>query len=99
VPTETPAPTATATSTPSATPTVTATPSVPPTPTDTPVQCTGDCDGGGTVSISELILSVNISLGATSASACPAVDRDHSGTVTIDELIAAVTNAANGCPR
>ena len=96
VPTETPMPTATAT--PSPTPTVTATPSVTPTPTETPVPCTGDCDGDGSVSISELILAVNISLGATPASACAAIDRDHGGTVTIDELIAAVNNAAAGCP-
>jgi hypothetical protein len=97
--TETPLPTDTATATPTATstPTATATPSVSPTPSPTPPLCTGDCDGGDAVSINELIVAVNISLGSSSASACLAVDRDDSGTVTIDELIAAVGNALNGC--
>jgi len=50
------------------------------------------------VSINELILAVNISSGSAQLSACPAADRNRDGTVTIDELIAAVNNAANGCP-
>jgi Ca2+-binding EF-hand superfamily protein len=64
----------------------------------TAVPCTGDCDGDGAVSINELVLAVNISLGAPPLSACRAIDRNQSGTVTIDELVAAVNSAANGCP-
>jgi hypothetical protein len=36
--------------------------------------CTGDCDGGGTVSIDELIQGVNIALGTASVFACRAFD-------------------------
>jgi hypothetical protein len=50
------------------------------------------------VSIGELILAVDISLGSAPPSACPGVDRNGDGHVTIDELIAAVGNALNGCP-
>jgi hypothetical protein len=98
IPTDTPTPTATATSTPSASPSITPTPSPLPTATATPPACAGDCDGNGEVSISELILAVNISVAGTSLDECRAVDRDGSGAVTIDELIVAVRNALNGCP-
>ena len=50
------------------------------------------------VSIGELILAVDISLGSAPTTACPAVDRNGDGLVTIDELIAAVGNALDGCP-
>jgi len=61
-------------------------------------QCVGDCSGSGAVSISNLILGVNISLGASPISVCPAFDPDGGGTVTIAELIQAVNNALGGCP-
>jgi hypothetical protein len=105
--TATPTPTVTATVTASAThtataspvdtPTGTATPSVSPSPSPTPAPCVGDCDHDRMVSISELILAVDISLGSAPSSACPAVDRNGDGIVTIDELIAAVGNALGGC--
>ena len=60
--------------------------------------CVGDCDGGGSVEINELVVGVNIALSMAQASACPAFDADDSGTVTIDELIAAVNNALRACP-
>ena len=53
----------------------------------------GDCDGDGRVTIDELILGVNIALGAQPVTACPAFDTDFSGNVSIDELIAAVNVA------
>jgi hypothetical protein len=56
----------------------------------------GDCDGDGDVTINELILGVNISLGVLPVTACPAFDTDASGGVSIDELIAAVNAALNG---
>jgi cysteine-rich repeat protein len=61
-------------------------------------QCTGDCNGDGTVAINELITGVNIALGSTPVSSCPSFDVSGDGTVAINELIAAVNNALNGCP-
>jgi hypothetical protein len=66
----------------------------PPTPS-----CVGDCDGDGEVSIGELILGVNISLGNQQISACPAFDANGDGGVGINELIQAVNNALEGCPE
>lgn len=60
--------------------------------------CVGDCNGDGTVTISELITGVNIALGSAVVGACAAVDRNRDGGASIDELIAAVTNALGGCP-
>ncbi len=93
--TETATPTATRTAT--ASPIDTATPSVSPSPSPTAVSCVGDCDHDRAVSIGELILAVDISLGSAPTSACLAVDRNRDGQVTIDELIAAVANALDGC--
>lgn len=59
--------------------------------------CTGDCDASGDVGINELIVGVNITLGATAIDACPSFDADSSGDVAINELIAAVGNALDGC--
>src|ERR1700687_4033659 len=61
-------------------------------------QCVGDCDGGGEVTINELILGVNIALGSVPLANCSALDADGSGDVTINELISAVNNALTGCP-
>jgi len=60
--------------------------------------CTGDCDGGGLVTIAELIQGVAMALGNAAVSLCPAIDADGSGNVTIDELVAAVGAALDGCP-
>ncbi len=68
-----------------------------PTPTATPAPaCAGDCDGDGGVAINELILAVNIALGAPVAG-CPAIDTNGDGEVAINELIAAVGRALSGC--
>lgn len=61
-------------------------------------QCSGDCDGDSSVSISELIRGVNIALGQQSVDACPAFDGNTDGSVTINELIRAVNAALSGCP-
>lgn len=60
--------------------------------------CAGDCDGGASVSVAELIQGVRISLGETAVEQCPAFDGDGDGTVRIAELIRAVSAALNGCP-
>lgn len=65
--------------------------------TVSPTHCIGDCDGGGSVSIDELIRGVNMSLADSQASSCAAFDVDGSGAVTIEELIQAVNAALNGC--
>jgi hypothetical protein len=63
-----------------------------------PPACLGDCDGGGTVTINELITGVNVALGTLQLAQCPAFNRNYDGRVTIDELVAAVSNALGRCP-
>lgn len=60
--------------------------------------CSADCDGSGTVGISELVTCVNIALGGVPLSTCTACDPDNSGTVGISELILAVNAALTTCP-
>jgi hypothetical protein len=81
--------------TPTPTATIFASPTPTPTPSPTPHDgaTVGDCDGGGSVTINELITMVSIALGSSPLSMCPNADADASGNVTIAELIAAV-NAA-----
>lgn len=59
--------------------------------------CVGDCNGNGAVTINELILGVNISLGRTTVDRCEAVDRNGDGNVSISELITAVNASLEGC--
>ena len=59
--------------------------------------CPGDCDGGDTAGISELVTCVGLSLG-TSNSDCTACDVDQDGMVEINELILAVNASLCGCP-
>ena len=49
------------------------------------------------VGINELIRGVNIALGNTPATDCPAFDVNGDSQVTITELIQAVGNALDGC--
>jgi hypothetical protein len=62
------------------------------------VDCVGDCDASGEVTVDEIITLVNISLGGAVLSTCPAGDRDGSGEITVDEIIAAVNNSLGNCP-
>lgn len=107
-PTETPTITPTAapseTSTPTATlaidtPTEVATPT--PTATRVVASCVGDCDGGGTVGVSELVQLVGIALDTLAPDTCAAIGAGAgagAGTeVTIDLLVLAVRNAIDGC--
>ena len=59
--------------------------------------CVGDCNGGGEVTVDEIIKGVNIALGNAALDTCPLFDADGSGDVTINELIVAVNNALKGC--
>ena len=61
--------------------------------------CVGDCDGDGQVTIQELILAVEISLGESAeVTRCSAADENDDLQVTVDELVRAVDNALDGCP-
>ena len=97
--TPTPSRAATPSPTPSATPTPTPTPTVPTGATSTataPSLCVGDCDGGGIVTIDELITLVNIALGGAQPSAC-AHGVPDGAAVDIALIIQAVNNTLNGC--
>ncbi len=59
--------------------------------------CAGDCNNDDAVSISELILGVNIALGSAAVDTCPAMDGNADGMVSINELIGAVRAALDGC--
>ncbi len=85
-------------------PTETPTSTVTPTPTPGPAACTGDCNGDGDVSISELVRMTNIALGISicgdgTVAACPAGDANGDCSITVEELIRAVGNSLNGCTR
>jgi hypothetical protein len=81
------------------TPTPTTTPT--PTPTAPVVACMGDCDGGSTVTVNEVIVLVNMALGRqTQLAACahgiPPTISDPS-LVDVALIIQAVHHALNGC--
>lgn len=102
-PTAPPSDTATPLATATAPPTATGVPGTPSasasvTPTRTPGvgPCAGDCDGDGSVRVSELIAGVTLALG-TATTPCPAIDTDGDGLVSVAELIQAVNAALAGC--
>jgi trimeric autotransporter adhesin len=97
--TRTPSGAETPSATPSATPSWTPTPTVPPGATSTATAaplCVGDCDGGSTVTIGELITLVNIILGSAQPAAC-AYGIPDGATVDIALIIQAVNHALSGC--
>ncbi len=59
--------------------------------------CGGDCDGGGSVTVDEIVRGVSIALGVLPLSECTPFDLDADATVTVDELVRAVTAALQGC--
>lgn len=61
--------------------------------------CVGDCNDDGAVPINELIVGVNVALGAAPLATCAAFDRNGDGAVSIDELLAAVNSAVGVCER
>lgn len=98
--TATPSPADTRTSRPTATATPTAAASSPPTASPTggvPPACAGDCNGDGTVGVSELITGVNAVLGSAAADTCRAFDRNGDGAIEIAELIQGVNALLGGC--
>ena len=59
--------------------------------------CVGDCNGDRSVTISELVSGVGISLGSVAPTACEDFDRNGDGHVSVDELVAGVDDALRGC--
>jgi hypothetical protein len=68
-----------------------------PTPTPTTVQCAGDCNHDGQVTVNELINGVSIALGTAPLAGCSLLDTNGDATVSIDELLGAVNNLLSGC--
>jgi cytochrome c peroxidase len=62
-----------------------------------PVTCPGDCNLDGAVDVSELVTSINVSLGTSSLALCVVSDPSGDGRVTIDELVRAIGSTLNGC--
>jgi hypothetical protein len=77
-----------------------------PTPTRTPrptlapddYVCPGDCNRDRRVVITEVVTTLNITLGEAGVETCLDADVDADGKVLIDELLAAVGSGLNGCP-
>ncbi len=59
--------------------------------------CTGDCSGTGSVTVDEILTTVNIALGDTEMSECDSGDANKDGQITVDEILMAVNKALNGC--
>jgi hypothetical protein len=81
--------------TPTAAPLPTGTPPI--APTATSAICAGDCDGDGTVTITEIVTLVGIALGQEPIGSCEAADRDGDLQVSIGEILTAVNGALDGC--
>lgn len=67
-------------------------------PTQSTAQtCLGDCNGDRRVTVSELVMLVNMALGAADMSECEVADTDHNERISVNELVAAVNTALAGC--
>ena len=88
---------------PIATPTPTTTVMPTPTPTATAIAalCVGDCDGGGAVTVDEIITLVNMALGIqTQLAACPSglpAEITAASQIDVALIIQAVNHALTGC--
>jgi hypothetical protein len=58
----------------------------------------GDCNSDGEVTVDEVIVGVNIALGAASLDDCASFDVNGDGDVTVEELVQAVGHALAACP-
>lgn len=63
-----------------------------------PPPCKSDCDLDWRVTVDEVMLCVDIGLGAMPRGACTACDGDGNLSVSINEIVGAVDRALNGCP-
>jgi hypothetical protein len=60
--------------------------------------CIGDCDGGGSVTIDELLTGVGIALQAGPADDCDAFDADGDDRLVVKELVQGLAAMLGGCP-
>jgi len=61
------------------------------------VDCPGDCDFDGRVTVTELIRQVNAALDQATLANCVAADDDHNGALGVNELVGSVGRALRGC--
>jgi hypothetical protein len=61
------------------------------------INCGGDCNGDGRVTIDELVRMVSIALETSPLLACLAGDGNHDEAIGIDELVTGVTHALGTC--
>jgi hypothetical protein len=62
------------------------------------VDCIGDCNADGLVTIDEIVTGIDMTLGGTDAARCPAFECNGAGLgVSIHCAVAAVDHALNGC--
>lgn len=66
-------------------------------PTTAQARCPADCDGGGSVGVSEIVTCVNLALNRSFPTKCAACDGDDDGVVVINDLIAGVNALLAGC--
>lgn len=59
--------------------------------------CVGDCDGDGTVTISEILTMARIALGGAPVSACERGDANGDRRINVNEVLTAVNHALDGC--
>lgn len=62
-----------------------------------PAPCVGDCNNNDTVSIDELLMGANITLGNATLDLCLLLDCNNNQHPTVDCLVRAVNAALNGC--
>lgn len=68
-----------------------------PTRTRTAASCMGDCDGSGSVEVSELVVAVRIAVEGESPERCAAADGNADDVVSVNELVLSVSSALEGC--
>lgn len=60
--------------------------------------CVGDCGADGAVTVSELIIMVNIALQRAPIGRCEAGDANGDGAISVNEIVVAVNSALRACP-
>lgn len=68
-----------------------------PSETPGPRACFGDCSGDGQVTVNEILVLIEIALGAQPIASCANGDIDGDGQISVDELLTAVSLALAGC--
>jgi hypothetical protein len=77
---------------------VTATASRTPTPVSIDSElCPGDCDANRTVQLHEIVTAIDIALGRSSITACPAADANGNSQIEVNELTTVIGASLSGC--